>query len=153
MAAGCRCRQLVRTPTDPSEETRGGARPRESLSTHLDRVVARLVARRSGANAALDVALDDIVRELDAARAGSKQLRGDRREAMLRAAPRAGSPAGGRGTCRLRHRNAAPLTTEAEEQLSPFRQRMPVEAYAQSQQACIDRLLREHARLPTIAFD
>ena len=138
---------------DPSEEARGGARPRESLSTHLDRVVARLVARRSGADGALDAALDDIVRELDAARAGSKQLRGDRREAMLQRLReldrRLVDAARAASDTETLHR----ITTEAEEQLSPFRQRMPVEAYAQSQQACIDRLLREHARLPTIALD
>ena len=45
------------------------------------------------------------------------------------------------------------VIAEADEQLSPFRGRMPADAYAQSQQACIERLLREHARLPTLTFD
>ena len=51
-----------------------------------------------------------------------------------------------------------PMTTrcgasaEADEQLSPFRGRMPADACAQSQQACVERLLREHARLPTLTF-
>jgi hypothetical protein len=45
------------------------------------------------------------------------------------------------------------LAAEADGELSPFRDRMLPDAYAQSRQACIDRLIREHARLPTIAFD
>ena len=57
-------------------EERAGGRPRESLATHLDRVVARLVARRGGPDRSIDAALDEIVRELDAARVGSKSLRG-----------------------------------------------------------------------------
>jgi hypothetical protein len=30
---------------------------------------------------------------------------------------------------------------------------MPEAAYTQAKQACIDRLLREHLKLPTVAFD
>lgn len=138
---------------DSSNETRGAARPRESLSTHLDRVVARLVARRGGADAALDMALDDIVRELDAARAGSKHLRGDRREATLQRLRELDRRLVDAARAATDTETLERISREAEEQLSPFRQRMPVEAYAQSQQACIDRLLREHARLPTITFD
>jgi hypothetical protein len=136
-----------------SGEERAGGRPRESLATHLDRVVARLVARRGGPDRFIDAALDEIVRELDAARADAKNLRGGPRDALLQ---------------RLREldrrlidatRTASDpemlqrVTAEADEQLSPFRGRMPADAYAQSQQACIDRLLREHARLPTLTFD
>ena len=144
-------RQPART-ADPGEQLSGG-RSRESLTTHLDRVVARLVARRGGADRSIDEALDEIVRELDAARAGSKNLRGGQRDALLqrlrdldRRLIDAARAASDDETLRR-------VTAEADEQLSPFRGRMPAEAYAQSQQACVDRLLREHARLPTITFD
>jgi hypothetical protein len=137
---------------DPGEQLSSG-RARESLATHLDRVVARLVARRGGADRSIDEALDEIVRELDAARAGSKNLRGGQRDALLqrlrdldRRLIDAARAASDEETLRR-------VTAEADEQLSPFRGRMPAEAYAQSQQACVDRLLREHARLPTITFD
>ncbi|MGH8698327.1 MAG: hypothetical protein ACRD3C_03695 [Vicinamibacterales bacterium] len=137
-----------------ASEARGdAARPRESLAAHLDKVVARLVARRAGSDRSLDATLDEMVRELDAASAGAKHLRGERRDAMLQRlrdldrrlveAARATSDAD----------TLQRLAAEADEQLSPFRDRMPADAYAQSRQACIDRLLREHARLPTIAFD
>ena len=130
-----------------------GGRPRESLATHLDRVVARLVARRGGPDRSIDAPLDEIVRELDAARAGSKNLRGGQRDALLhrlreldRRLIEAARAASDDATLRR-------VTAEADEQLSPFRGRMPADAYAQSQRACVERLLREHARLPTLTFD
>jgi len=134
-------------------EERAGGRPRESLATHLDRVVARLVARRGGPDRSIDATLDEIVRELDAARAGSKNLRGGQRDALLhrlreldRRLIEAARAASDDETLRR-------VAAEADEQLSPFRGRMPADAYAQSQRACVERLLREHARLPTLTFD
>jgi hypothetical protein len=139
--------------TSDRGEERAAGRPRESLATHLDRVVARLVARRGGSDRSIDTALDEIVRELDAARAGSKNLRGGQRDALLdrlreldRRLIDAARAASDDETLRR-------VTAEADEQLSPFRGRMPADAYAQSQRACVERLLREHARLPTITFD
>lgn len=140
---------------DPAGER--AARPRESLSAHLEKVVARLTTRRGGAerslDASLDTTLDAIVREIDAARAGAKGLRGERREALLErlreldgvllAAARDGCDAD-----MLRS-----LASEADAQLKPFRERMAPAIYAQSHQACVDRLVRERAQLPTIAFD
>lgn len=131
----------------------GGVRSRESLATHLDRVVARLVARRGGPDRSLDAALDEIVRELDASRAGSKNLRGERRDAVLRRLRELDRRIVDAARATSDVETLRRLAAEADEQLSPFRDRMPADAYAQSQQACIDRLIREHARLPTIAFD
>jgi hypothetical protein len=140
-------------PVSAGGEERAGGRPRESLATHLDRVVARLVARRGGPDRSIDAALDEIVRELDAARAGSRNLRGGQRDALLhrlreldRRLIEAARAASDDETLRR-------VAAEADEQLSPFRGRMPADAYAQSQRACVERLLREHARLPTLTFD
>jgi hypothetical protein len=145
----------VGQPDTDSAEPAGGhaARPRESLSAHLEKLVARLTTRRGGANRSLDAALDAIVRELDAARAGARGVRGERREALLNrlreldgvllTAAREGC---GADTLRT-------LEAEADAQLAPFRARMAASAYAQSHQACLDRLIREHTQLPTIAFD
>jgi hypothetical protein len=140
-------------PANDRVDGGSAGRPRESLATHLDRVVARLVARRGGPDRSIDAALDEIVRELDAARAGSKNLRGGQRDALLhrlreldRRLIEAARAASDDETLRR-------VTAEADEQLSPFRGRMPADAYAQSQRACVERLLREHARLPTLTFD
>ena len=137
---------------DLSDED-AGARKRGTLPAHLDRVVARLTALRAGADRSRDVALEDIVREIDTARAGSKGLRGEAREGLLARlrtldvrlleAARAGCDAP----------TLQRLTAEADVQLAPFLARMSADVYAESKQACIDRLIREHLRLPTVAFD
>ena len=45
------------------------------------------------------------------------------------------------------------LVAEAEEELAPFRTRMPAEAYEQSRQACVTRLIRERLRLPVLTYE
>ena len=45
------------------------------------------------------------------------------------------------------------LAAEADGELAPFRARMPVEAYQQSRQACVTRLLRERLRLPVLTYE
>ena len=126
---------------------------RVSLPSHLERVVARLTALRSAEDRSLGETLDAIVRELDAARTGAKALRGAARDAFLERL---------RGLDRVlidavRERADAPglrqLEIEAEAELAPFRERMPKEAFEQSRTACVERLLRERAKLPIIAFE
>jgi hypothetical protein len=141
------------TSTSKPEEATADRRSRESLSGHLDRVVARLVARRGGEDRSIDATLDEIVRELDATRGTSKGLRGDRREALLQRLRDLDRHLLDRARAAADENTLDRLAAEADAELSPFRNRMPPDAYAQSRQACIDRLVREHARLPTIAFD
>ena len=127
--------------------------PRSSLPAHLERVIARLTTLRAGADRSLDPLLEDIVRELDAARASAKSIRGDARDALIE---------------RLRQLDATLIDTlrregddgslrqiaaEADEELKPFRVRMPADAYQQAHRACVDRLLRERANLPTISYE
>ena len=131
----------------------GGSGPRSSLPVHLERVIARLTTLRGGNDRTLDPILDIIIRELDAARARAKSIRGDAREALLE---------------RFRQLDASlidvlkrqcddgalrQLAVEADEELKPFRVRMPAEAYQQAHRACIDRLLRDRANLPTISYE
>jgi hypothetical protein len=127
--------------------------PRSSLPAHLERVIARLTTLRGGHARALDPILDSIIRELDAARAAAKSVRGDARDALIE---------------RLRQLDVSlidalerqcddaalrQLAAEADEELKPFRVRMPADAYQQAHRACIDRLLRERANLPTISYE
>ncbi len=124
-----------------------------SLPAHLERVIARLTTLRAGGDRSLDSAIDAIVRELDASRAKARTVRGDAREilldrlheldASLIEAVRAQCGAGTLET----------LAAEADEELRPFRSRMLPETYQQSHRACVDRLLRDRARLPTIAYE
>lgn len=124
-----------------------------SLPSHLDRALARLTAVRSADTAALDLAIDEIIRELDAARARAKGLRGHAREefcARLRElddrlidAARAG----------LNPTTIEQLGAEADRELRPFRDRMAREAYDQARQASLSRLIRDHCRLPVVTFE
>jgi hypothetical protein len=129
----------------------GGAR--SSLPAHLERVIARLTTLRAGDDRSLDPMLENAVPELDMARAKAKTVRGDEREALIE---------------RLRHLDAALIdalraqcddntlrqfAAEADEELKPFRVRMPADAYQQAHRACVDRLLRERANLPTISYE
>ena len=135
----------------PSDEE--PARKEGTLSAHLERLVARLTALRAGEDRRLDAVLDDIVREVDAARGGSKNLRGDARTALverLRALD-ARLVQAARDVCDAT--TLERLDDDADRELAPFRQRMSAEAYAQSKQLCVDRLVREHLRLPVIAFE
>ena len=97
--------------------------------------------------------LDAIVRELDTARAAAKGLRGAARSAFgerLRALDETLLAA-----ARAEYDDAAMqrLADEADAELTPFRDRMPRDAYDQSRRACIDRLIRDRARLPVISYD
>jgi hypothetical protein len=137
-------------PASPGD---GSPRRHESLTAHLERAIARLTALRVGAGGAFDRIVDAAVRELDGMRGGSKGLRGGARaaavarlaelDAQLVAAARDGLDAGAREA----------LRREAEAELAPFRGRMPEGAFDQSLAACMDRLLRERARLPVLAFE
>ena len=139
--------------SEGSGGSEGGGRRHGSLPAHLDRVIARLTALRGGEDRSLDPVLDAIVRELDTARAAAKVLRGAARSAFgerLRALDETLLAA-----ARAEYDDAAMqrLADEADAELTPFRDRMPRDAYDQSRRACIDRLIRDRSRLPVISYD
>lgn len=135
-------------------DTDADSHPRASLPAHLERVVARLTMLRGGGDrASLDAILDEIVRELDAARAGSKGIRGERREALLERLRELDRTLVDAARSASASTLLERLAAEADEQLAPFRPRMTSDVWARSREACIDRLVREHFQLPTIAFD
>jgi hypothetical protein len=101
----------------------------------------------------MDQVFDTIVRELDSARAGARRLRGEAREALITRLADLDRTllAAAREQC-----DAATLQrllAAADEELSPFRPRMTVDAYERARGACVDRALRDLLRLPAIAFD
>jgi hypothetical protein len=124
-----------------------------SLSAHLARVIARLTALRAGADRSLDLLIDDAVRELDAATAGAKVLRGAAREELLARLRTLDATLIDAARSRCDAGTLQQLGAEAEMELAPFRERMPPAAYEQSHRACVDRLVRERAHLPNVAFE
>ena len=135
---------------DPEEAAR---QARETLPAHLERVVARLTALRAGEDRRLDAGLDQMVRELDAARAAARSLRGEGRTALVQRLRNLDSELlqAARGLCD--DATLQRLQADADRELAPFRQRMAADAYAQSRRLCMDRLLREQFRLPIITFE
>jgi hypothetical protein len=135
-------------------ESEEGTAPRHgSLPSHLDRVIARLTSLRGGPDRALDELLDTSVTELDAARVRAKTLRGEARRVFLDrlAAIDRSLLDAAREQC-----DAATLddlNAEAEAELTSFRSRMPAEAFEQARRACVDRLIRDRARLPIVRFE
>ena len=129
-------------------------RARESLSTHLDRVIVRLTALRAGGIApAWDAVLDETVRALDAIHPASRRARGDARDRLLAelaaidarlidAAYHAAPP-----------EVVAAAKREADVELEPFRGRLSAEAYESARRRSADRLLRNALPLPILAFE
>jgi hypothetical protein len=146
-------RRAVGVPAAAESVDAERARKHASLPAHLERVIARLTSLRAGDDRSLDVIIDTVVRELDAARAAAKNLRGEPRERLLERlrvlerdlllAARASCDAAA----------LADIEREAELELAPFRDRMPAEAYQRSRQTCIDRIVRDRKRLPVLAFE
>ena len=136
--------------SEPSEEA---TRKHESLPAHLDRVIARLTTLRGGNDRSLDDVLDTVIRELDGRRAEAKNLRGDARRAFVDRLSAIDTElvAAVRNQCDSA--TLAQLTTEAGDELAPFKDRLPGPAFAEALRAAVDRLLRERRRLPVVAFD
>jgi hypothetical protein len=116
----------------------------------VQRVLLRLTsARTSGAlDAGFDALLDRVAQELDAARG----VRGEKRQALVGRLAALDRELIDRMRAGLDQASLAALGREADEELAGFRAGMTGEAFARAREAAIDRLVRERAQLPTIAF-
>jgi hypothetical protein len=134
----------------PAEGDGASARRGPSLAAHVQRVLLRLTsARTSGAlDAGFDALLDRVAQELDAARG----VRGEKRQALVGRLAALDRELIDRMRAGLDEASLAALGREADEELAGFRAGMTGEAFARAREAAIDRLVRERAQLPTIAF-
>jgi hypothetical protein len=144
------------------KQPRAGSVRHTSLPAHLERVVARLTAMRAGDSAFADATADKpamaavvnaIVPELDAARAGAKGLRGHARAGLLQRLVELDAHLLAAARDRLSDSDRTGLRREAEAELASFRGRMPHAAFEQSIAACVDRLLRDRFRIPTLSLE
>ena len=146
----------VRLPGAASSEPEAQAKQRKrSLPDHLDRVCERVTARRAGMTPPredFDAVLETVTTEVSAFRDVPGPIRGETRDRiaarlveldrmMLDAARAQADPA-----------LVEAMRAEAMEQLLPFRDRMPADAYERALNSAVDRLLREQERLPMVAF-
>jgi len=133
-----------------------------SLPAHLERVIARLTTLRasggreslpSAGATPLDDTLDAIIREIDGARAAAKSLRGDTRQQFVGRLLELDRALLDATRSRFDAATLLELQREADLELAPFRDRMPAEAFARARESCLDRIIRDRARLPVIAFE
>ena len=128
-----------------------GIRRRGSLKAHVARARLKLSSLPTE-DARLRSAVTPILQELDAM-ATVAAFRGEARRAAeerLRALDAAMIDA----ACACTASEAlALLQSQADEELAPFRERMPDGAYVDAQRACLHRLLREQLRLPVLTFE
>lgn len=130
-------------------------RRRTGLAAHVDRILERLGSLQQEPGIALPPAavLARVADELAAFGALKPPVRGEVRErvsARLRELDRELLDAA-REQCDPAVLDA--LRAEAAEQLGPFRERMPEDAYGRAVSAAVDRLVRERMRLPILTFD
>ena len=147
----------VRMPGNGATEDEAQAKRRKrSLPEHLDRVAERVTARRAGMTPPppeFDAVLEAVAKEAAAFHEITGPIRGETRERvsarlveldrMMLDAARA-------------HVDAPALEAmhaEATQQLAPFRDRMPADAYQRAIESAVDRLIREREQLPTVIFE
>jgi hypothetical protein len=130
------------------------AAPGGSLPAHLQRVVLRLTAARSNGSLSgtFDVLIDRVARELDAARAETRGIRGDARRGLLDRLGSLDDELLREARSSLDAATLLAMAREADDELSSFRDRMSPDAYERARTAAVDRLIRKQLALPTIAF-
>jgi hypothetical protein len=134
----------------PADGEGAAGRRSVSLPVHLERVLRRLTsARATGAlDASFDDFLDRVARELEAARGA----RGAKRQALVERLAALDHELLEAARASLDDVSRAALAREAEEELAGFRSAMSPDAFARAREAAIDRLVRDRAGLPTVAF-
>jgi len=125
-----------------------------SLPVHLERVVLLLTSARASGTLGdeFDALIDRASAELDAARAKAGGLRGTARQTLLDRLAALDAEVVRRARSSLDESTRASLVRDAESELAGYRAGMTAEAFARALDAAVDRLVRERARLPTIAF-
>jgi hypothetical protein len=128
--------------------------PGGSLPAHLQRVVLRLTSARAigGLGEEFDALIDRAARELDAARAEARGVRGTARQALLDRLTSLDAELVAEARRSLGSAAIAELEREAGDELSSYRERMEPDAYQRLMAAAVDRLVRQRLALPTIAF-
>jgi hypothetical protein len=136
-----------------AEDGHPHAKRKPGLQTHIDRVMARLTQRRMDSGPRLGEVIDRVLGELDTMRASARGARSDARTTLIdrltvidrdlmTAAREALDPAA-----------LDDLRREAARELEPFRSRMPADAFRETSEAALERLIRERWRLPSLRPD
>lgn len=137
------------------EGTPSSSARRESLPVHLERVVMRLTNARAGGtlDAGFDEIIDHAARELDAARAEARGVRGAARQALIARLDALDVRLLEQARAAMDDAMRRGFEQEADEELAGFRAAMAPDTFARARAAAIDRLVRERFGLPTIRYE
>ena len=140
-------------PSDEQKETKGSKR---SLPAHLDRICQRVTEKRAGMTPlpeSFDTVLEMITHEAAAFRDAPGPIRGEARQRITTRLVELDRMMLDAARATLEPPQLEALRSEASEQLTPFRDRMPADAYERTLESAVDRLIREREQLPRIAFE
>jgi hypothetical protein len=136
--------------TRGAPETSATRKP--ALAAHLERVVARLIARRSPRSAAFERQVEAVLAELDRLSAAARNARGEPRAAIIERLASLDRELMLAAIADLDADSAAVIRREAEAELAPFASSMVPEARVRGVDAAFERLVRESLGLPTIVY-
>ena len=149
-------RRAVGVGAAVEQEEAAEAAPRKgSLASHVERVVARLIALRTVEGAVTLPAriVDDAVVTLDRVAATAGTARGAARESLIDELALLDRTLLTAAAATVDEERSAELRREAESELAPFGQRMTPEAWTAAVESAYLGLVREALRLPRVAFD
>ena len=138
----------------PDRDEPASLRPGHSLRAHLDRVATRLTDRlvAGGLPSGLEQQVEGLLRDLEGERATARTARGEARQQLMARLQRMDEAL----LAAVREASEAALVTrvgeEAERELEGFRPRMAEADYLRARDAAVAALLRDHWRLPILAY-
>jgi hypothetical protein len=150
-------RRAVGLAVGRADPTDGEAAPRrrESLVTHITRVLTRLTSLRAGdaPQPVPDEIIERMIRELDQIASSARVARGDARQTLLDRLVALDAELLSAARHQMSESVLAELRQQALADLGPFRERMPIEAWPRAVEAAVDRAVRERGRLPVLGID
>jgi hypothetical protein len=139
-----------------ADEDAPAKRRKRSLPEHLDRVCERVTARRAGMTPpppAFDAVLEAVTMEAAAFRDMPGPIRGETRERVAARLVELDRMMLDAARAQVDASTVEAMRAEAAEELAPFRDRMPGDAYLRAMESAVDRLIRDREQLPTLTFD
>jgi hypothetical protein len=129
------------------------SRPRRSLRTHIEAVLARLTVLRGSdrLGAIADGALADALRAIEPLLHHAEHARGEQRQRVLDGLAAAEQQLLSALDISLSQETRAEYEAEAGRELEPFRARMSPEAYRDARRAVVRQRIRERFGLPEIS--
>ena len=123
-----------------------------SLTSHLERVVARLVGGRAQRSPAFEQHVERLLAEIDRLSGESKTSRGDARVAILDRLVELDRALIAAAAAELDPDTRATARREADAELAPFASRLAPGVRAQAVEAAFGRLVRDSLGLPQIRY-